>query len=160
MYVPRKHRLQVLAHFSQNYGWSTLAPVLGGNAFNLLFGELHGSVTTAWDVESEEPDSASPFTNLPGRVYDSNTQSRIGAPPPHRGGGGSETNRHIEAAAALLSRAGVAEVDVDGQQCLLGASCYATAFKISALGCLVALGLSIYAGLRRERKSAERRRLV
>lgn len=27
------------AHFSQNFGWTTLAPVLGGNAFNLLFGK-------------------------------------------------------------------------------------------------------------------------
>lgn len=48
----------------------------------------------------------------------------------------------------------------DQHECLLGAQCYATAFRVSALGCVIALGLSVYAGMRRERKSAERRRLV
>lgn len=39
-----------MKHFSQNYGWMCIAPVIGGNIFNILFG----------------------------RVYDSNTVGRIG----------------------------------------------------------------------------------
>jgi len=41
-----------IAHFSQNYGWICVAPVIGGNSFNIVFG----------------------------RVYDSNTVGRIGLP--------------------------------------------------------------------------------
>lgn len=43
-------------------------------------------------------------------------------------------------------------------ECLLGVKCYATAFKLSALGCIVALVLAIIAGVRRERRSHRSRR--
>lgn len=43
-------------------------------------------------------------------------------------------------------------------ECLIGVDCYALAFKVSALGCIVALGLSVFAGIRRQRLSSERKR--
>jgi hypothetical protein len=32
---------------SQNYGWICVAPVIGGNTFNLLFGRVHDSNTVS-----------------------------------------------------------------------------------------------------------------
>ena len=41
--------------------------------------------------------------------------------------------------------------------CIIGAKCYATAFKLSIVGCIIAFGLSLVAGFRRERMRRERR---
>lgn len=40
---------------------------------------------------------------------------------------------------------------------LVGEECYGSAFKLSLLGCTLALGLSVLAGVRREKMSKERR---
>lgn len=40
---------------------------------------------------------------------------------------------------------------------LMGEECYGSAFKLSLLGCTLALGLSVLAGVRREKMSKERR---
>jgi hypothetical protein len=42
-------------------------------------------------------------------------------------------------------------------QCIIGVQCYAAAFRISAIGCVIALILSIIAGIRRERLAAARK---
>ncbi|ORY24135.1 major facilitator superfamily domain-containing protein [Naematelia encephala] len=110
-----------MTHFSQNYGWLCVAPVLGGNIFNLIFG----------------------------RVYDAHTVGRIGAPE-------SGAGVMIDSIGNLLKRAGGGIPDDGQHDCLVGANCYASAFKISALACSVAFLLSISAGIRRERKSRER----
>ncbi|ORX36103.1 major facilitator superfamily domain-containing protein, partial [Kockovaella imperatae] len=104
-----------MGHFSQNYGWICVAPVIGGNVFNVVFG----------------------------RVYDSNTVGRIGLPT-GVSGTISELRRLVVKAAGEVGR--------HDCMCLVGEQCYGTAFKISALGCTVALGLSIWAGVRRRRR--------
>lgn len=35
--------IDVTAHFSQNFGWINVGPVVGGNLFNLLFGRVYDS---------------------------------------------------------------------------------------------------------------------
>lgn len=59
---------------------------------------------------------------------------------------------------ALVARAGTGSGD-HSHECLLGAACYATAFKLSALGCVAALVLAVIAGVRRERRSHRSKRL-
>lgn len=56
---------------------------------------------------------------------------------------------------AHFARAGTGSGD-RSHECLLGAACYTTAFKLSSLGCVVALILSIIAGVRRERRAHRR----
>ncbi|RSH79161.1 uncharacterized protein EHS24_001199 [Apiotrichum porosum] len=130
-----------MTYFSSNWGFVSTAPIIGGNVFNLIFG----------------------------RVYDSNTVGRVGAPEGIVSSGvnllrshtraaavlGHLTPRSAVAAAAVAATAPVAPGGGGGgdraHECLLGPACFTTAFQISALGCIVALGLSIVAGVRRER---------
>ncbi|WVF70375.1 hypothetical protein IAT40_005165 [Kwoniella sp. CBS 6097] len=119
-----------MRHFSQNWGWTAVAPILGSNGFNLLFG----------------------------RVYDAHTTGRIGteddvALP-------SDDVDAIITLRKLLKRGGSAIPDDGKHDCLVGEECYGTAFKFTLLGTVVALGLSVWAGIRRERYSRERRKAM
>lgn len=109
-----------------------------------------------------------------GKVYDSNTVGRIGNPAPDSGSVTSRTvvgvlrrfSRIVDksvplprgAADAVVTAATAGGSAADLHECLKGKDCYATAFRISALACVIALVLSIIAGIRRERMGAERRR--
>ncbi|WWC67450.1 uncharacterized protein I206_101358 [Kwoniella pini CBS 10737] len=114
-----------MRHFSQNWGWVAVAPVLGGNAFNLLFG----------------------------KVYDSHTIGKIGT--------SDELFEGItEVVRKVLKRDGGAIPDDGKHDCLVGEECYGIAFKISTIGNLIALALSIWVGIRREKISKERKKLI
>ncbi|WVQ83780.1 hypothetical protein IAT38_005924 [Cryptococcus sp. DSM 104549] len=112
-----------MRHFSQNWGWTAVAPIIGSNAFNMLFG----------------------------RVYDAHTLGRIGP---------NEPEDDILDIAKLFKRGGSSLPDDGKHDCLVGEECYGTAFKVSLLACVLALALSVIAGLRRERKSRERRKAM
>nr|XP_018266005.1 uncharacterized protein I303_02383 [Kwoniella dejecticola CBS 10117]OBR88163.1 hypothetical protein I303_02383 [Kwoniella dejecticola CBS 10117] len=116
-----------MKHFSQNWGWVAVAPVLGGNAFNLLFG----------------------------KVYDSHTIGKIGTSDDDGMDGGVDV---VEVIRGIFKRDGGAIPDDGKHDCLVGEECYGTAFKISTIGTLVALALSVWAGFRREKLSNERRK--
>ncbi|WVW79010.1 hypothetical protein I302_100973 [Kwoniella bestiolae CBS 10118] len=117
-----------MKHFSQNWGWTAVAPVIGGNAFNLLFG----------------------------KVYDSHTLGRIGT----EDGTDTPEGDVVEMIRSLLKRDGGGIPDDGKHDCIVGEECYGSAFKISTIGTLIALALSIWAGFRRENISRERRRAV
>lgn len=34
-----------MRHFSQNWGWTAVAPIIGSNAFNVLFGGVYDAHT-------------------------------------------------------------------------------------------------------------------
>ncbi|WRT65267.1 uncharacterized protein IL334_002210 [Kwoniella shivajii] len=112
-----------MKHFSQNWGWTAVAPVLGGNAFNLLFGS----------------------------VYDSHTIGKIGT---------SDGDGVVGTLRQVFRRDGGAIPDDGKHDCLVGEECYGSAFKVSAISTLIALGLSVWAGFRRERISKERRKAM
>ncbi|WVQ97537.1 hypothetical protein IAU59_004651 [Kwoniella sp. CBS 9459] len=118
-----------MRHFSQNWGWTAVAPILGSNSFNLLFG----------------------------RVYDAHTLGRIGT---EDGVEPADDAVTIATLARLLKRGGSAIPDDGKHDCLVGEECYGTAFKVTLLGAVVALCLSVWAGLRRERYSRERRKAM
>ncbi|KAK4685150.1 hypothetical protein P7C73_g5008, partial [Tremellales sp. Uapishka_1] len=109
-----------MAHFSQNWGWTCVAPIIGGNLFNIVFG----------------------------RVYDSNTVNE----PSELG-----LEYGAELIRSVLKRGGVS-LPGDTHDCLLGVPCYATAFKVSTWGAVIALMLSVWVGIRKERQSRQRRR--
>ncbi|WVQ75306.1 hypothetical protein IAR50_004922 [Cryptococcus sp. DSM 104548] len=123
-----------MRHFSQNWGWTSVAPILGSNAFNLVFG----------------------------RVYDAHTVGKIGYPPGEEPpvSGSELEGRGVVDFASFVKRAGAAIPDDASHDCLVGKECYASAFQLSSLACVLALGLSLYAGWRRERMGRERRRLL
>ncbi|OCF33961.1 hypothetical protein I316_04307 [Kwoniella heveanensis BCC8398] len=120
-----------MRHFSQNWGWTAVAPILGSNGFNLLFG----------------------------KVYDAHTIGRIGT----EDGIASPVDDKIDVIDTLgrLMRRGGSAIPDDGKHdCLVGEDCYGTAFKFTLLGSVVALCLSVWAGVRRERYSRERRKAM
>ncbi|ODN74856.1 hypothetical protein L202_07161 [Cryptococcus amylolentus CBS 6039] len=131
-----------MRHFSQNWGWTSVAPIIGSNGFNLVFG----------------------------KVYDAHTVGKIGYPsgetPPDLdlplGDSVQEAARgFLEAAVGVVKRAGGVPVPDDGSHdCLVGNHCYTAAFQLSSLACVLALGLSLVAGVRRERMGRERRRVL
>lgn len=94
-------------------------------------------------------------------MYDAHSVGRIGGPGSVTRSIGVHWLSHIverersgDSGSEALS--GTAET----HECLVGRECYATAIRVSALACVVALLLSVIAGLRRERTAAERRRRV
>lgn len=114
-----------------------LGPAIGGNVFNFLFG----------------------------RVYDSNTVGRVGGPEPPSTSDVASSSGGVPRAAAFVQdiseRLLAAPPAPDRKhECLLGRGCYVTAFRVSVVACLVALALSLVAGVRRERLSVERKRTL
>jgi hypothetical protein len=92
------------AHFSQNWGFLCLSPVIAGNIFSLMFGRN-------LDAHSQTPtDVTSPL-------------GRDAFPP--------ADNNH---------------------QCLEGRLCYVDSVQVTIIACMVALGLSIFGGIRDRRK--------
>ncbi|WVR04228.1 hypothetical protein IAU60_001228 [Kwoniella sp. DSM 27419] len=121
-----------MKHFSQNWGWTAVAPVIGSNAFNLLFG----------------------------RVYDAHTIGKIGTSIGERPSSPSPSGSliaTIRATSRVAKQAGGAIPDDGTHDCLVGEECYNAAFTVSTLGTVLALVLSVWAGLRRERSSRARR---
>ncbi|GMK57695.1 hypothetical protein CspeluHIS016_0405290 [Cutaneotrichosporon spelunceum] len=123
-----------MSHFGQNWGFTSMAPAVGGNIFLTLFG----------------------------KVYDAHSVSRIGRPaapklvpsPVTRNIGIHQFSRVDERSGdSANALAGAA----DAHECLVGRDCYATAIRVSAVACVLALILSVIAGIRRERASAARR---
>ncbi|KAK8846547.1 hypothetical protein IAR55_005633 [Kwoniella newhampshirensis] len=110
-----------MKHFSQNWGWIAVSPVIGSNTFNLIFG----------------------------KVYDAHTVGNIGT-----------SDDMLATVRGLMKRGGMVLPDDGQHDCLVGEQCYGTAFKISTAGTLLALGLSVLAGIRRERLSRERRKAM
>jgi hypothetical protein len=71
---------------------------------------------------------------------------------------GTGSAASLVAAAAAEQTTAAPSTSDSKNECIIGVQCYAAAFRISAIGCVIALLLSIIAGIRRERLSAERKR--
>ncbi|GHJ84877.1 hypothetical protein NliqN6_1279 [Naganishia liquefaciens] len=109
-----------LANFSMNWGIVSLAPGLGGNIANLIFG----------------------------RVYDSNVKQAV------------ETTL-LTRTFRLLTRGGIPADPTDHtHDCTLGTDCYAAAFRITTVWCVLALVVGAWLVLRQERKTRRRREQV
>ncbi|KAL7423403.1 GTP-binding protein rbg1 [Cryptotrichosporon argae] len=125
-----------MAHFSQNYGWTCVAPVIGGNIFNLVFGRVFDAHSVVHDgtggegAEAGATDAAGIAENV-GRALHA-----------------------LAAGVGVVVRGGGIP---SAHECLVGRTCYATALELSAAACVVALGLSVLVGFRRERAAWPKR---
>lgn len=101
-----------LSHLSENWGFISLSPLVGGNLFSLMFGR---------NLDSHAND-------------DTETHSPL----------------------SLIRRGGLPSE----HQCFDGRDCYVTSLYVTATACLIALGLSVWAGIRDQRKTVEAKREV
>jgi hypothetical protein len=119
-----------IAHFSENWGFLSLSPLLGGNMFSLAFGadlDAHATAPAPQPASSPVTSSSLPSpTSVSPLASVIHTATRLGA----RGGIGSDT------------------------QCLLGPACYKSSVRMTVAATTLALGLSIWAGVRDRRKVA------
>ncbi|KAG1740236.1 major facilitator superfamily domain-containing protein [Suillus paluster] len=102
-----------LSHLSENWGWVSLSPLVGGNLFSLMFGRNLDS-----HASNDDSGTHSPLTLL----------KRADLPREH--------------------------------QCFDGRDCYVSTLYVTATACLIALGLSVWAGIRDQRKTLEVKREV
>jgi hypothetical protein len=100
-----------LSHLSENWGYVSLSPLVGGNLFSLMFGRNLDSHASNDDSETHSPLSL---------------MRRGGLPSEH--------------------------------QCFDGRNCYVSSLYVTAAACLIALGLSVWAGMRDQRKTVEAKR--
>ncbi|KAI0637554.1 MFS general substrate transporter [Trametes polyzona] len=119
-----------LPHFSENWGFVSLSPMLGGNIFSLAFGrnlDAHGT-----------DDDASPAANATLSSVTSTLSSLASA-----------TTGEIHARGGIPS----------AHHCIVGRECYIDSIKMTIAACTIALGLAVYAGWRdfkRQRRHASR----
>ncbi|EJD32332.1 hypothetical protein AURDEDRAFT_132169 [Auricularia subglabra TFB-10046 SS5] len=129
-----------LGHFSQNWGFTSLSPLLGGNIFSLAFGRNLDAHAPHPDAATESvlasPASAAllspPLANV--------TRLLEGIPIEHAGN---------KAKRWLLARAGGVSAKPDAShQCMQGNACYVASLHMTTAACVLALGLSVWAALR------------
>ncbi|KAI0030402.1 major facilitator superfamily domain-containing protein [Vararia minispora EC-137] len=108
-----------LAHFSENWGYVSLFPVIGGNLFSLMFGRNLDAHSSTASLASPVSPSDSVPTSLPAFAA---LASRLGT----RGG----------------LPAG------DGPQCFDGRACYVQCLYVTLAACVLATALSVLAGRR------------
>ncbi|KAL1939679.1 hypothetical protein VTO73DRAFT_9712 [Trametes versicolor] len=122
-----------LAHFSENWGFVSLSPMLGGNIFSIAFGR---------NLDSHSDEEASPAGNSTLSALTSLAANATASVlPPSEG--------------AIHARGGLPSA----HHCIIGRECYRDSIKLTMVACTIALGLGIYAGWRdtkRQRRYAAR----
>ncbi|KAF9030349.1 MFS general substrate transporter [Hymenopellis radicata] len=88
-----------LAHFSENWGFISLAPMVGGNVFSVAFGR---------NLDAHSDSASAPALTAPASA---------------------------------------------GNECTLGRACYVDTLYLTTVGCLVALGMSVYLSWRDRRRT-------
>ncbi|KAI0751758.1 MFS general substrate transporter [Daedaleopsis nitida] len=111
-----------LQHFSENWGFVSLSPMLGGNVFSIAFGR---------NIDSHE-DDAPPTTNHTLASVASALASSLPA----------------SAGDTLSARDGIPAA----HHCVVGRACYVDSLQMTIVACCVALGLGVYASWRDLRK--------
>ncbi|KAH9936843.1 MFS general substrate transporter [Epithele typhae] len=126
-----------LAHFSENWGFVSLSPMIGGNVFSIAFGRN-------LDAHADGPGPAPNATSVTSAL--SAITSHLSAVA------GTST---AAAAAELGARAGGAPA---AHHCVDGRACYVDSLRMTVGACCVALALGVYASwrdLRRQRLQAQ-----
>ncbi|KAH9853298.1 MFS general substrate transporter [Lenzites betulinus] len=122
-----------LPHFSENWGFVSLSPMLGGNIFSIAFGrnlDSHGTDDEALPATNSTLSAA--LSSLSGSASTVAT---------------SFTTEGIHARGGLPS----------SHHCIIGRECYVDSLKLTIVACTVALGLGIYASwrdLKKQRRHA------
>ncbi|CDO76364.1 hypothetical protein BN946_scf185011.g28 [Trametes cinnabarina] len=143
-----------LPHFSENWGFVSLSPMLGGNVFSIAFGR---------NVDAHDPgDDTSPAATSSAVAALSSIATSlirnqsVTSPSPSSASASASVTR---AFSDLYSRAGIPS----SHHCVLGRECYIDSIKMTTVACCIALALGIYAGwrdLKRQRRRASRAEAV
>ncbi|KAI0771714.1 MFS general substrate transporter [Trametes elegans] len=142
-----------LPHFSENWGFVSLSPMLGGNIFSLAFGrnlDAHGTDDDASPAAAAIATGSSALATIASTLTSAVASATASSSSP------SSTN---EASPTLTSgvhaRAGVPSA----HHCIVGRECYTDSLRLTTAACVVALALGVYAtwrDIRRQRRGAAR----
>ena len=125
-------------HFSENWGFISLAPMFAGNLFSLAFGRN-------LDREGERGAREAARASSTGvKTLARSSMSRVGA---IAHAAAALWRRESDASSTITQPATAAAPD-----CVAGRSCYVTTLHLTAFCCFCALLLSVYAVWRDERK--------
>ncbi|KAI0368451.1 MFS general substrate transporter [Pilatotrama ljubarskyi] len=131
-----------LPHFSENWGFVSLSPMIGGNILSIAFGrnlDAHGT-----------DDDASPAQNSSLSALSSLASSMSSTP--------SASTLIADVTSGIRTRGGIP----GDHHCVQGRECYIDSIKLTIGVCCVALALGVYAGwhdLRTQRRQASRERI-
>jgi hypothetical protein len=160
------------AHFSENWGFLSLSPLFGGNAFSLAFGrdlDSHAipapipipsptptpmptlaptpTATTATAIVAAVGTILPKLAAVVAPVVPATTLSHISAGPVGVADALTRATSHLRN--TLHIRGGVGS----DTQCLLGPACYESSVRMTMAATAIALGLSVWAGVRDRRKA-------
>ncbi|KAI0333452.1 MFS general substrate transporter [Cubamyces sp. BRFM 1775] len=142
-----------LPHFSENWGFVSLSPMLGGNIFSIAFGR---------NVDAHDPDASpssdnSTLSGTAAAALSTLASSFLPQPTPSASvSAGSTTDSSTLSstlAGAIHARGGVPS----SHHCIMGRECYVDSIKMTIAACCVALALGVYAAWRDIRKHRARR---
>ena len=124
------------AHFSENWGFVSLSPMLGGNVFSIAFGR---------NLDAHSDDG--PAANRTAPLSPSSLPSLSSLSPSL-----SSTLTSTTSTGGIGARGGIP----DPHHCVVGRECYADSLKMTIAACCLALALGVYAGwkdYRRQKRS-------
>lgn len=109
------------AHFSENWGYLSMSPMIAGNLFSILFG---------WNLDRNEDKATTP---APNSISVSSTTAITS----------------LNNATAIAVRGSLPSTEV---RCSRGPECYVNSIYVTIAATILAIGLSIWAGVRDRRK--------
>ncbi|KZV83279.1 MFS general substrate transporter [Exidia glandulosa HHB12029] len=134
-----------LGHFSQNWGFTSLSPFVGGNIFSLAFGRN----LDAHAPHPEESLNASLSTLSTLSPPLANVSSLLKGVP-------IEPQRRSLLYALVTARGGLGNKPDASHQCMDGLLCYVDSLHLTTVACVAAFGLSVWAALRDRRRRLAR----
>ncbi|KAI8984864.1 MFS general substrate transporter [Trametes punicea] len=142
-----------LPHFSENWGFVSLSPMLGGNIFSIAFGRNIDSHGTDDDASPAGDGSTVSFTvaalSSAASFTSFSKPSSVASSAPHVGASTTSSLTGAYRSAGIPS----------SHHCVLGRECYVDSIKMTIFACCIALILGIYAGwrdLEKQRRRASR----
>ncbi|KAK7689991.1 hypothetical protein QCA50_006633 [Cerrena zonata] len=109
-----------LPHFSENWGFVSLSPMIGGNIFSIAFGRN-------LDAHAPSDSAAAPSSSSTSSIVSTATAAITST---------------VISSSTLTTRGGLPS----DHQCLQGRICYADSLKMTIFACCFALLLALYAG--------------
>ncbi|KAF5352104.1 hypothetical protein D9757_013761 [Collybiopsis confluens] len=130
-------------HFSENWGYLSLSPLLGGNIFSVAFGR---------NLDAHERDPNKSTSSLVSRLIPSTLLSSL-APPPSSPSSLTSSSTSLSSLSSSSSTSLPSQIPA--RQCLQGLDCYVDSLKLTMAACVCAIGLSVWMVWRDRRRALE-----
>ena len=131
-YIYLPHTRTPTAHFSENWGFVSLSPMLGGNVFSIAFGRNLDAHSDDGPAANRTAPALPSLSSLPSSLSSSFSSS-------------------LSSASSTLPISGRGGIP-DPHHCIVGRECYADSLKMTIAACCLALALGIYAGWKDHRR--------